>query len=320
MKRRSLGALLPLLLAAPLAFGQAALPAKPIRLVVGGPPGGAPDTVARLIANHIELGQPVIVENKNGAAQMIAADAVARAPADGTTLLLASQTAIAVSPVLQKSKVIDPLRDFVGIGLIGTAPLVLVAGPALKAQNVRQLIEQAKAQPGEINFGNGGVGTTPHMAGVLFGYSAKIQLTSVPYPGEQAAMMDIMGERIHMMFANAAAALPHVRAGKLRALGVTSESRTPAAPDIPTIAESGVAGFSAATWLGIVAPAATPKEVVTKLNTELNRVLALSEVRTKLAAQGFEIAPMSTDAFGRFMRDEHAKWGKLIRDADIKAD
>ncbi|WP_332738518.1 Bug family tripartite tricarboxylate transporter substrate binding protein [Hydrogenophaga sp.] len=301
-------------------LAQMALPAKPVRIVVGAPPGGAPDTVARLVAQHMNLGQPVIVENRNGAAMMIAAEHVARAPADGSVLLLVSQTAVAVSPVLQKTRSFDATRDFRGVGLIGVAPMVLVAGPSLPAQNVTELIAQAKANPGKIDFGNGGVGTSPHVTGVLFGLSTGTQLTSVPYPGEQAAMVDIMAGRIHMMFANAASALPHVRSGKLRALGLTSSARSVVAPDIPTVAESGVPGFSADTWLGIVAPAATPAPLVAQLNAELNRVLTLPDVRAKLMTHGFAVAPMDTEGFGKFISDEQDKWGKLIRDANIKID
>lgn len=307
-------------LAAPVAHAQAALPNKPIRLVVGAPPGGANDNVARLVAQYMNLGQPVVVENKNGASSMIAADFVAKAAADGSILLLASQTVIGVAPVLQKITSFDPLQDFVGIGLIGTAPLVLVAGPSLPASNVKELIALAKSKPGFVDFGNGGVGTSPHMTGALFAHESGVQLTSVPYPGEQAAMVDIMAGRIHMMFANASSALPHVRNGRLRALAVTSVERASAAPDIPTVSEAGVPGFSASTWLGIVAPAATPGAVVNRLNTELNRVLLLPEVQEKLIAQGFVIDRMDTGRYAKFLRSEHAKWGKLIRDASIKAD
>jgi tripartite-type tricarboxylate transporter receptor subunit TctC len=306
-------------LAAPV-HAQAALPNKPIRLVVGAPPGGANDNVARLVAQYMNLGQPVVVENKNGASSMIAADFVAKAAADGSILLLASQTVIGVAPVLQKITSFDPLRDFVGIGLIGTAPLVLVAGPSLPASNVKELIALAKSKPGFVDFGNGGVGTSPHMTGALFAHESGVRLTSVPYPGEQAAMVDIMAGRIHMMFANASSALPHVRGGKLRALAVTSVERAGVAPDIPTVSEAGVPGFSASTWLGIVAPAATPGSVVNRLNDELNRVLSLPEVQEKLIAQGFSIDRMDAGRYAKFLRSEHAKWGKLIRDANIKAD
>lgn len=320
MRKLANALMLLMALATSVVYAQAALPNKPIRLVVGAPPGGANDTVARLVAQHMNLGQPVVVENKNGASSMIAADFVAKAAADGSVLLLASQTVIGVAPVLQKITSFDPLQDFVGIGLIGTAPLVLVAGPSLPVGNVKELIALAKSKPGFVDFGNGGVGTSPYMTGALFAYESGVRLTSVPYPGEQAAMVDIMAGRIHMMFANASSALPHVRNGKLRALAVTSVERTTVAPEVPTVSETGVPGFSASTWLGIVAPAATPGSVVHRLNAELNRVLSLPEVREKLVAQGFVIDRMDVGAYAKFLRAEHAKWGKLIRDANIKAD
>jgi tripartite-type tricarboxylate transporter receptor subunit TctC len=217
-------------------------------------------------------------------------------------------------------KSFDPLKSFTGIGLIGTAPLVLVVGPTMPANNVAELIAHAKARPTQVDFGNGGVGTTPHMAGVLFAASTGTQLTSVPYPGEQAAMVDIMAGRIPMMFANAAAAMPHVRSGKLRALAVTSDKRAKVAPEVPTVSEAGVPGFSAATWLGIVAPSGTPPAVVAQLNAELNRVLTLPEVAEKLVGHGFVVERTSTEDFGKFMAAEHAKWGRLIHDAKIKID
>lgn len=301
------------------AFAQTPAFNKPVRLVVGGPPGGGPDTVARLLAQHLNLGQTVIVENRNGAAQMMAADHVARSAADGTVLFLASQTAIAISPVLQQVKTVEPLRDFTGVGLVGSAPMMLVAGPSLKAATVKDIITLAKARPGELNFGNGGVGTTPHMTGTLFAITSGTRLTSVPYPGEQAAMIDIMAGRVEMMFANASSALPHVRGGKLRAVAVTSSKRLPHAPEVPTMDEAGVPGFASATWYGIVAPAATPRTIVAQLNAELNRVLALPDVQEKLGAQAFTVEPTTPEAFNRFMQSEHAKWGKLIRDANIQS-
>lgn len=300
-------------------FAQSALPSRPIRLIVGAPPGGANDTVARIVVQRMNLGQPVIVENKNGASSMIAADYVAKAPADGSVLLLASQTVIAVAPVINKITSFDPLKDFTGVALIGSAPLVLVAGPSLQARNVKELIAEARAKPDEIDFGNGGVGTSPHMAGVLFALTSGTKLRSIPYPGEQAAMTDIMAGRIHMMFANAGSGFPHVRSGRLRALAVTSAQRSDIAPDVPTVAET-LPGYEAGTWLGILAPAATPKATIAQLNAEVLRVLALPEVKDKLKAQGFALAQDTPEEFSQFIRAEHAKWGKLIKDANIKPD
>ncbi|MES2413425.1 MAG: tripartite tricarboxylate transporter substrate binding protein [Pseudomonadota bacterium] len=306
-----------------LTFGAAAqsgYPVKPVRLVVGSPPGGGPDNVARILAQHMQLGQPLVVENRNGAASAIAAEAVARSPADGYTLLITSQTGIAVSPIINKIKTFDPQKAFTAVSYIGSAPLVLVAGPSLQASTVPEIIAQARAKPGSIDYGNGGVGTSPYMAGALFSVMTGGKLTSIPYPGEQAAMTDIMGGRVPMMFANASAAMPHVKSGRLRGLAVTSNSRVDVAQGLPTVAESGVPGFEIGTWLGIVAPAQTPPAIVDKIHQEMNRVLALPEVKEKLASQGFVLAGMTVDGFNKYMVSEYAKWSKLIKDADIKAE
>ncbi len=306
-----------------LAFGavaQTSYPVKPVKLVVGSPPGGGPDNVARIIAQHMQLGQPLVIENRNGAASAIAAEAVARSPADGYTLLITSQTGIAVSPIINKIKSFDPQKSFTAVGYIGSAPLVLVAGPSLQANTVPEIIAMAKAKPGSIDYGNGGVGTSPYMAGALFSVMTGGKLTSIPYPGEQAAMTDIMGGRVPMMFANASAAMPHVKSGRLRGLAVTSNARVDVAQGLPTVAESGVPGFEIGTWLGIVAPAQTPAAIVDKIHVEMMRVLALPEVKEKLASQGFVLSSMTVDGFNKYMVSEYAKWSKLIRDADIKAE
>lgn len=302
------------------ASAQSAYPQRPIRLVVGAPPGGAPDNVARIVAQRMELGQPLLVENRNGAASMIATEHVARASPDGYTLLLTSQTGIAVAPLINRSKAYDGLKDFTGVALVGSAPLVLVAGPALQARTVPEIIALAKAKPGALDYGNGGVGTSPYMAGALFGVMTGTRLMSIPFPGEQASMTEIIAGRIPLMFANASAAMPHVRSGRLRGIAVTSATRVDIAEGLPTVAESGVPGFEIGTWLGIVAPTGTPAAVVDKLNAEVRRVIALPDVRDKLRAQGFVLADGPPAAFTAFIRSEHAKWSKLIQDADIKAE
>ncbi|MDO9436541.1 tripartite tricarboxylate transporter substrate binding protein [Hydrogenophaga sp.] len=303
------------------ASAQGSYPTRPIRLVVGAPPGGGPDNVARILSQHINLGQSLVVENRNGAASMIATEHVAKSAPDGYTLLLTSQTGIAVSPLINKSKAYDGQKDFSGVALIGNAPLVLVAGSALPVNTVPEIIALAKSKPGALDYGNGGVGTSPYMAGALFGSMTGTKLMSIPFPGEQASMTEIIAGRLPMMFANASAAMPHVRSGRLRGIAVTSATRVDVAEGLPTVAESGVPGFEIGTWLGIVAPAATPPAVIDKLNTELRRVLALPEVKDKLRGQGFVLADNSTPAqFNTFMKAEYAKWSKLIQDADIKAE
>ncbi len=302
------------------ALAQAAFPSKPIRLIVGAPPGGGPDNMARVVAQFVNLGQPVVVENRPGASMMIAAEAVAKAAPDGHTLLLTSQTGIAVSPILNKTRSFDAQKDFTGVVLVGTAPLVLVAGPSLQANTVAEVIALGKSRPGALDYGNGGVGTTPYMAGALFSVMTGARLNSIPYPGEQAALTDIIAGRVPMMFANASTAMPQIRSGRLRGLAVTSPARVDVAQGLPTVAESGVPGFEIGTWLGIVAPAGTPAPVVDKLNAEVRRVLALPEVREKLQAQGFVLADQGVAPFNQYIRSEYSKWAKLIQDAGIKAD
>jgi tripartite-type tricarboxylate transporter receptor subunit TctC len=295
-------------------------PTKPIKLVVGAPPGGGPDNVARILSQRIDLGQSVVVENRTGASSTIAAEMVSRSAADGYTLFLASQTVLAVAPLLSKTKSYNPQKDFTGVAFIGTAPMVLVAGPALRANTVPEIIALAKSMPGGLDYGNGGLGTTPYMSGALFSVMTGAKLNSIPYPGEQAAMTDIIGGRVPLMFANASAAMPHVLAGRLRGIAVTSSSRVSVAQGLPTVAESGVPGFETGTWLGIIAPAGTPAEVVEKLNTEVRRVLALPDVREKLHGQGFVLEDHTSAAFNQHIRSEQSKWSKVIQDSGIKAE
>lgn len=305
---------------APAIAADGAYPVRPVKIVVGAPPGGAPDTVARIVSQYMKLGHPIVVENKNGAASAIAAEIVAKAPADGYTLLLTSQTGIAVSPLINKIKSFDPQKDFTGVGYIGSAPLVLVAGPSLQAKTVPEIVDLAKSKPGVLDYGNGGIGTSPYMAGALFTVMTGAQITSIPFPGEQAAMTEIMAGRLPMMFANASSAMPHVKSGRLRGIAVTSPTRVSIAEGLPTMAESGVADFEIGTWLRIVAPAATPVPIVTQLHAEVTRVLAIPEVREKLAAQGFVLADKSVAEFNQHIKAEYAKWSKLIKDAGIKAE
>ena len=307
--------------AACAALAQAPFPSKPIRIIVGTPPGGANDTVARIVAQRMDaLGRPVIVENRPGAAQMIAAELVAKSAPDGTTLLIASQTILAVAPIINHVTSFDPLKDFAAVTLIGSTPLVLVVNPSVKANSVKDLIAIGKAKPGELNFGSGGVGTTPHMAGELFAMMTGIKMTNISYKGEQPALTDILGAQLPMMFSNVAAAMPHVKSGKLRGLAVTSAARIDAAPGLPTVAESGVPGYETETWLGLIASAATPPDIVARLNAEVQRVLALTDVREKLQAQGLSIARSTPEQFAAHIRSEHAKWSKVIKDAGIKAE
>jgi tripartite-type tricarboxylate transporter receptor subunit TctC len=316
MKRSFVG--LVLAMAAATAAAQS-FPSKPIRFIVGAAPGGANDIMARTIAGAMNLGQPVIVENQAGAAATISAGTVAKSAPDGHTLLLVSQSVLTVSPILNKITTYE-MKDFTGVALFGSAPLVLVVHPSNPANSVQDIVAMAKAKPGELSFGSGGIGTTPFMAGTLLGLMTGTRYISVPFKGEQPSMNEIMGGRLTMMFGNAAAALPHVKNGRLKGLAITSPARVSIAPDLPTVAESGVPGFEIATWLGMAAPSATPPAIVARLNAEVLRVLQQPDVQQRLHAMGFTLSSFSAEQFTRFIRAEHEKWSKVIRDADIKAD
>ncbi len=305
-----------------VALGQTIrFPAKPVRIIVGAAPGGANDTVARVVAQRLteSWGQPVVVDNRPGASQMIAAEAVAKAAPDGYTLMLATQTALAVVPVLYRVP-IDPIKDFAAVTLIGNAPLMLVVHPSLPAKSVKQLIALARAKPGDLNFGSGGIGSTPHMAGELFAAMAGIKSVNVAYKGEAPALIETIGGHLAMMFSNVPAAMPHVQSGKLRALAVTSVERLTVAPLIATVAESGLPGYEAQTWFGLVVTAATPREIVMQLNAEVLRVLARPDVRERLTAQGLTIVGNTPEQFAAHIKSEYAKWAKVIKESGAKVE
>jgi tripartite-type tricarboxylate transporter receptor subunit TctC len=314
------------LLCVALAFGlattaRAEFPERPLKMLVGFSAGGGTDVAARIVAPGLgdALGQAVVVENRPGASGLIAAEAVARAAADGYTLMMGSQTTLAVAPVLYRKFTLDASRDFVGVALTGTSPLVLVVNPKVEAHSVAELIALAKREPGKLNFASGGVGTTPHMAGELFRLTAGINVVHVAYRGEAPAINDLLGGQVPMMFSNLSAVIGQVRAGALRALAVASPQRSPTAPDIPTLAEQSLIGCEVETWFGVVAPAGTPRAVVGKLHADLRRVLARDDTQKRLAGLGMLAAAGSPEDFDAYIKAEIAKWGKVIRDADIKA-
>jgi tripartite-type tricarboxylate transporter receptor subunit TctC len=303
------------------ATARAEFPERPLKMLVGFSAGGGTDVAARIVAPGLSdaLGQAVVVENRPGASGLIAAEAVARAAPDGYTLMMGSQTTLAVAPGLYRKFTLDAPRDFAGVARTSTSPLVLVVNPKVEAHSVAELIALAKAQPGKLNFASGGVGTTPHMAGELFRLTAGINVVHVAYRGEAPAINDLLGGQIPMMFSNLSAVIGQVRAGALRALAVASPQRSATAPDIPTLAEQGLPGCEVETWFGVVAPAGTPKPVVDRLNAALRRVLALPDTQARLAGLGMSAAADSPEEFDGYIKAEIAKWGKVIRDADIKA-
>ncbi|SDC84344.1 Tripartite-type tricarboxylate transporter, receptor component TctC [Cupriavidus sp. YR651] len=297
-------------------------PSKPIRLVVGFPTGGAPDTLARIVSEKISSswGQPVIVDNKPGAGGNIGAEAVAHAAPDGYTLALGTVGTHSINGALYSKMPYDMVKDFTPVILVASTPNVLVVNPSVPAKNVAELIALAKAKPGGLTFGTPGIGTSPHVAGEMFNTLAQVKITHVPYKGRAMAIPDLLGGHITMMFDNLPSALPVVREGKLRALGITSLKRSPSAPDIPTLAEQGLQGFDADSWFAIFAPANTPKDVVAKLNTELNRIYSLPDVQAKLKTLGLDPILGTPDKLAGYQRSEIAKWAKVVKESGAKAE
>jgi len=296
-------------------------PDRPIKMLVGFPAGGGTDVAARILAQKMTdaLTQSVVVENRAGASGLIAAEAVVKAVPDGYTLMTGSQTTFAVAPLLYRKFAIDPPKDFAGIALAGASPLVLVVHPSVPAQSVKDIIEMAKANPGKINFGSGGLGTTPHMAGELFALTAGIKMQHVAYRGEAPAINDLLGGQLHLMFANLSAVIGNVRAGSLRALAVTSAQRSAASPDVPTIAETALPGFEAATWFALVGPAGTPRSIVTRLSAEVQRFVAQADTQQRFADLGMTIETSTPDELDTLIKSELAKWSRVIKDAEIHA-
>jgi tripartite-type tricarboxylate transporter receptor subunit TctC len=259
------------------------------------------------------------VENRTGASGLIAAEAVAKSAPDGYTLMMGSQTTLAVAPALYRKSAINPAEDFAGVALAGISPLVLVVHPSLPAHSANDIIAMAKAAPATINFGSGGVGTTPHMAAELFSSLAGIKMVHVAYRGEAPAINDLLGGQIPLMFANLSAVMGNVKAGQLRALAVTSARRSAAAPELPTVAEAALADFEAATWFALVAPAGTPRDVLRRLNFEVQHALAQADVKLRLVGLGMTSEESTPEGLDAYIRTEIVKWRKVIRDADIPA-
>jgi tripartite-type tricarboxylate transporter receptor subunit TctC len=292
-------------------------PTKPVRLIVPFAPGGSVDIVARLVASKLSerLGHQIVPENRAGAAGMIAAELAVKAPPDGYTLMLAS-LAHAVNPWVYKTP--DLGKQLTFIASLGNGASVLTVHPSVPANNVRELIALAKSKPGTLHFAHAGVGSFTHTASVLFSMMAAIDTVMVPFKGGGPAMIDVMGGHSQLLMNSYLASVPHIRSGKLKPLGVSDTRRTPLLPDVPTIDESGVPGYQAANWWGIVSPAGTPQAVVAKLNREINAVLASDEVKAQFDKDGAVIVAMSPAEFAQFYASEHEKWGKVVKAANIK--
>ena len=293
-------------------------PARPVHLVVPFAPGGAPDVVARTIGQRLgeRLGQSVVIENKLGAGGNIAYESVARAPADGHTLVFAT-TGIATNMSLFKKLKYDTLKDFAPVTLVASGPHVLVTNPSVPATNVRELVAYAKQRPRQLSYGSSGNGTVLHLAGELFNIKAGVELLHVPYRGASLAQNDLVGGTLHMMFSDVASALPYIKANSLRPIAVTGSRRLASLPDVPTIAESGVPGYDIEAWFGILAPAGTPAPVVNRLNRELRAVLAIPEVKQRLASLGQDLVGNTPQEFATFLRSEVAKMADIVKASGI---
>ena len=300
-------------LAATAALAQG-YPNKPVKVIVPYPPGGPTDIVARSVAQKLseQTGQQFVVDNRGGAGGNIGAEAAKNAPADGYTVLVAT-TAHAINRTLFKQMNYDLMKDFVPVSQLTAGPLVIVANPSVPAKNVKELIALAKSKPGGIAFASSGPGQSTHLAAELFSSMAGIKMTHVPYKGSAPALTDTMGGQTAIFFDTMLSAMPHVRGGKLKAIAVTSAQRSAAAPDIPTVAESGLPGYEAIAWNGVLAPAGTPREVVAKLNAELKKALELPEIKERFAAQGFAAAYSTPEAFAAFLNAEVEKWAKVVK-------
>lgn len=298
-----------------------AYPSKPVRIIVGFPPGQATDTIARILAEKLtaRLGQPFIVDNKPGASGIIGSDIALKSPADGYTLLFSSSGPLAVNPSLYSKLPYDPVADIQPIALAARVPLFLVVNPGAPYRTLKDLVDAAKAEPGKINYASGGSGVTNHLAMEMLKSELNLDLTHVPYKGGPPAVSDLIAGHVTVMFETGPAVVPHVNAGKLRALAVGSASRSPALPLLPTIAEQGLPGFDAVAWIGLVGPAGIPAPIVQKLNAEVGAVFSMPEVRERLVALGAEAAPNSVEEFRAYIRSEMTKWGKAVRDSGAKA-
>lgn len=301
--------------------GDAGAQAKPIRILVGFAAGGGNDVIARLVAQKMGEGAAgqVLVDNKTGASGLIAADILAKAPPDGTTLMVAAQSTYVVAPQLYKSMTFDAPRDVAGVSLLGASPLVLVVNPSFTAKSVGELVEMAKARPGAINYGSGGVATTPHMSAELFMLNAGIRMTHVAYRGEAPAIADVVAGQLPLLFANVSVVTGQVKGGTLRALAVTSPKRATSLPDVPTLAEAGIKGSDVETWFGLTAPAATPREVIQKLNGDVRKALAAPDLQQRFAELSLSVTPSSPEELDALIKSEAVRWGDVIRRANIRA-
>ena len=310
------------LLPAPSAtFAQTTWPAKPIRYIVPFPPAGATDILARLLAEKLSpaLKQPVVVENRPGAAGAVGTEFVAKSPADGYTILMAT-VAQSISETLYTKQPFSFARDLAPVALVARVPNVMVVHPSLPVKTVKEFIALAKSRPGQINYASSGSGTSIHMSAELFKMLTGVNILHVPYKGSGPALIGLLSGETSVMFDNLPPSMPYIRGGRLRAIAITTATRYGGLPDLPTIAEAGVPGYEASSWFGVVVPAGTPREIITRLNAEVNRALNLPDMRERFAEQGATPAPGTPEDFGAWIRSEIAKWAKVVKASGAKAE
>jgi tripartite-type tricarboxylate transporter receptor subunit TctC len=304
------------------AFAQGDYPNKPIKFIVPFPPGGGTDLFARAIGNKLaeNLKWVIVVENKPGAGGNLGVDQVAKSPADGYTVVMGQTSNLAINPTLYPKLPYDSLKDLTPVVLVASAPLVLVTSSSSPYKSLAEIVAAAKAKPGKVTFASPGNGTVAHLTGELFQRAAGIKLEHVPYKGSSQALTDLMGGQTDLFMASIPTAISHIKGGKLRAIAVSSAKRAAELSNVPTIAESGYKDFDATTWFGLLVPARTPAAIVTRLNTEVNKVLTIPDVRKKLETEGGEVLGGSPEEFAALLKAEHARWGKVVKDSGAKVD
>ena len=309
------------LLAASHATAQTWAPAKPIKILVGSPPGGSNDIMARAIGLRLSevLGQPVLVDNRPGASQMLAADLMSKSAPDGSTIYISSST-YTTTVALQPKQQFDPVNDVTGVALLGNGPLVLVVHPSVPAKTAKDLIAIARARPGELNYTSSGVGGINHMGTEVFASMAKIKMVHVPHKGMSPALTDLMAGQVQVLLVSAASVEAQIKSSRLRAIGMSTAKRSSFAPNLPTIAESGLSGYDVSLWWGIFAPVKTPRPVIERLNAEINKILVTEEIKKRFADFGAEPTPASPEAFTAMFKSEIVKWSKVVKESGIKAE
>ncbi|HXZ54917.1 MAG TPA: tripartite tricarboxylate transporter substrate binding protein [Burkholderiales bacterium] len=322
MKLRIAGAALAASLSAGVLAQAGDFPGKPVRFIVGFTPGGPSDIIARALGQKLSeaWAQQVVIENRPGAGGNVAAEFVAKSAPDGYTWLLGNNSILATNQSLYRTLAYDPVRDFAPVGLVAIQPNILVVNPAVPAATVTELIALAKANPGRLNYASSGSGAAAHLAGELFKTMVGVDIVHVPYKGAQQALTDVVAGRAQLMFATSASAIPFIKAGRLRALAVTTSHRSATVPDLPTLSEAGVPGFEAITWHGVVVPRATPAQLVERLNADIVRALGARDLRERLESLGAELAPGSPRDFADYIAGEIPKWAKVVKDSGARAE